>query len=614
MKDFLKQLLTSTLAYILGSVLILILLFAIISSNISSRTEREITVRDNSVMLIRLEGSLMERGNSDPFAALTGNGEASLNLRRVIQAIKAAKDDERIKGIYLDVRMMEGGYASVEAIREALKEFKASGKFILAHGEIYTEKTLYLASVADSVLLYPQGMVEWNGLVSNQMFLRGMLDRWGVEPILLRVGSFKSAAENITERQMSDANREQIGTMLNDMWNHILKGIAEARGRSAAELDSAASRFSVVTAQDAITAGLIDGVRFDDQIRATLRAKLSLAEGDDIESISYSDYAEANDRNAEFRENQIAVIYAVGEINYGNGDANTIGNLTLCRQIREAAEDDKVKAIVLRVNSPGGSALASDMIWREILLAKAKKPIIASMGDVAASGGYYISAPCDRILAEPTTITGSIGVIGLLMNTQKFFTNELGITFDRVYSNQNQYADLGNPNRAMSDFERERVQQGVNQIYRDFLTVVANGRGFANADSVDAIAQGRVWTGIRALQLKLVDELGGLDRAIAIAAERANVQEYRVVEIPRQREGLEAFFAGMKDAEEHRNDIETGASAATPALPNFAAAAEQRLLSRYMPAEARRAISILHVFSADPRGLYYHTGLGVSVE
>jgi protease-4 len=455
-------------------------------------------------------------------------------------------------------------------------------------------------------------MVEWNGLVSNQMFLRGMLDRWGVEPVLIRVGTFKSAAENITERQMSPANREQIGTMLNDMWNHILNGIAEARGRSAAELDSAASRFTVVTAQDAINVGLVDGVRFDDQIRATLRAKLGLGAEDDIRTIGYADYAEAQAQNAKFHENKIAVIYAVGEINYGAGDANTIGNLTLCRQIREAAEDDKVKAIVLRVNSPGGSALASDMIWREILQAKAKKPVIASMGDVAASGGYYISAPCDRILAEPTTITGSIGVIGLLMNTQKFFTNELGITFDRVYSNDNRYADLGNPNRPMSDYERERIQLGVNQIYRDFLTVVANGRGFANADSVDRIAQGRVWSGLRALELKLVDELGGLDRAIAIAAERANMQEYRVVEIPRQREGLEAFFEGMKERRERDNELDAQATANGAANP--AAAAERHLAQRYLPAQARTALNLLRVFTADPRGLYYHTGISVSID
>lgn len=611
MKDFLKQLLTSTLAYIIGSVLVLVLVFAVVASRINSQTERDIDVRDNSVLVLRLEGSLQERGNADPFAALMGD-EGGMNLRRMVQAVKAATTDDRIKGIYLDVRVMEAGYASAEALRNALKEFKASGKFILAHGEIFTEKTLYIASVADSVLLYPQGMVEWNGLVSNQMFLRGMLDRWGVEPVLIRVGTFKSAAENITERQMSPANREQIGTMLNDMWNHILNGIAEARGRSAAELDSAASRFTVVTAQDAINVGLVDGVRFDDQIRATLRAKLGLGAEDDIRTIGYADYAEAQAQNAKFHENKIAVIYAVGEINYGAGDANTIGNLTLCRQIREAAEDDKVKAIVLRVNSPGGSALASDMIWREILQAKAKKPVIASMGDVAASGGYYISAPCDRILAEPTTITGSIGVIGLLMNTQKFFTNELGITFDRVYSNDNRYADLGNPNRPMSDYERERIQLGVNQIYRDFLTVVANGRGFANADSVDRIAQGRVWSGLRALELKLVDELGGLDRAIAIAAERANVQEYRVVEIPRQREGLEAFFEGMKERRERDNELDAQATANGAANP--AAAAERHLAQRYLPAQARTALNLLRVFTADPRGLYYHTGISVSID
>jgi protease-4 len=613
MKEFLRQLLTSTLAYILGSVLLLLFLFIIISGRISSATEKsEIEIAENSILLLRMEGMMEERGGGqNPFAMLGGES-GPMNLQRILQVLEGAKDDERIRGAFIDVRGAETGYASAEALRNALKEFRAAGKFIIVHGEVFTEKNLFAFSVADSVFLYPTGMVEWNGLVSNQMFLRGMLDRWGLEPMLFRVGSFKSAAENITERQMSTANREQITTLLNDMWNHMLKGIAQQRGTTPEVLDSLAARFSVVMAQEAVDARLVDGLRFEDQVRAAIRNKLGIGEEADIRAITVNQYYDQ--MKVDFDENKIAVIYAVGEIQYGEGDAETIGNISLCRQLRTAREDENVKAVVLRINSPGGSALASDMIWREIILTKAKKPVIASMGDVAASGGYYIAAPCDRIFAEPTTITGSIGVIGLLLNSEKFFTRELGVTFDRAYSNQNQYADLGNPNRPMTDYERDRIQRGVDQIYRQFLTVVAQGRGFANADSVHPIAQGRVWSGARALELKLVDELGGLHLAIKAAAQKAGVEQYRLLELPRQGEPLEELLKSLKGEDEDGNEVDVTTAPSIRQPADTWAQAEQAFLRRNVPAEYSALFRALRLFSSDPTSVYLHTGnLGFNI-
>lgn len=545
-KQFLRQLLTATLANILGGIIILILVFVLIVGRISSATEKEMKkVSDNSVLTINVSGSLMERGYMDPFAALAGDDNRPIALDQLRWAIKEAKEDDRIKGIYLNMDLAGGGYASYEAFRKLLEDFKESGKFIIAHGEIYTEKTLYLASAADEILLYPTGNVEWNGMASNQVFLRGLLDELGMDPILFRVGKYKSAAENIVNRELSEPNRKQIKMLLNDMWSQTLETYAQARGLSVEELDTLAAKFAVVTAKDAKEHGLVDDFAYFDEVEEKLRDKLGLEEEDELRTIGYADYYDNVMGDREFKENKIAVIYAVGNIIYGEGNETTIGSETLSKQIREAREDENVKAVVLRINSGGGSALASDIIWREIMLTKKEKPVIASMGDVAASGGYYIAAPADKILAEPNTVTGSIGVIGLLLNSQDFFEDELYLNFQQVYSHNTEYADLGNPNRPMSDYEKEKIQRGVDDVYEDFLEVVKQGRNFPSVDSVHTIAQGRVWSGIRAKEIGLVDELGGLDRALELAAEAAGLEEYRIQEIPKMKDPFQRLLEDL---------------------------------------------------------------------
>jgi protease-4 len=585
MKEFFKQMLAATTGYIVGSILLfffgMIIIFGI---SASAGKKKPVSLKDQSILKLSLTGEVEERSSSNdfPFASMFGD-DKGFALDEMIAVIRAAAKDEKIKGIYLDLGMLRCGGATAASIRKELVEFKKSKKFIYAYGEMMTEKTYYLASVADSIFMYPTGMVEWNGMAANPMFYRGMLDRWHVEPKVFKVGKFKSAAESFSEKQLSDMNRLQLQVILNDMWEHIVGEIAQSRKISAKELDSLASNIKVVRPAQAVKYKLIDATMYPDQVEELLRKRTKREKKDKLNWVKYSDYA----KNVNIRKdkasfnNKVAVIYAVGEIKSGEGDEETIGSETLCEAIREAREDEGVKAIVLRVNSPGGSALASDVIGREIEITKKVKPVIASYGDVAASGGYYISANCDRIFAEPTTITGSIGVIGLLFNTQGFFNQDLGITFDRVYSSTNQHADIGNPNRPMSEFEATRIQEEVNQIYGEFIDVVKRGRKYPDSVAVDSIAQGRIWSGNRALKLKLVDEIGSLDDAIKAAAKKAGLGEkdYSVAEFPKHKNFFEKIFSGIQTR------------------------SETKVIEKYLPKEQLRLFKTLQSFN-DPRHVY----------
>lgn len=571
---FLSNVLAAIIGFFVGGALLFFLGFAIISGIAASAGEKPpVVVKDNSILKIKLSGNIKERASEDPFSGVELPGgmiNSDMALDEFVATIKKAKNDDNIKGIYLDLGVFSAGMATVETMRDVLKDFKASGKFIYAYTEIMSEKAYYFATLADKIYMYPTGLMEWNGLASTPMFLRGTLDKLGIQPYVFKVGTYKSAAEMFSEKEMSDANEEQINTLLNDFWDHMITVMAKDRGLNKDSLNALATRIKVTDSREALKHKLIDDLKYWDEVEAELKQKTGREEGDKLRMVKYKDYVRQLDKKKLLKDKQIAVIYAIGGIQSGEGDEETIGSESLAKAIREARKDDKIKAIVLRINSPGGSALASDVIAREVELAKKAKPVYASYGDVAASGGYYISAKCDKIYAEPTTITGSIGVIGIWMNTQNFFNRELGVTFDRTYSKDNSRADIGNPNRPMTDFEREKIQSGVNKIYGDFIEVVQEGRGFPDSASVDAIAQGRVWSGVRAKEIKLVDEIGGLEETIAAVAKQVELGEgeYEIKTLPEQKNFFERFLKG------------------------FSASAEQKVVDKYLSPEQQEILKL----------------------
>lgn len=542
MKQFFKFVFASALGLVVG-IFLLFGILAGVGAGLSSKPEVE--VKDGSVLHMKLNYEIKERSMDGPFGNFdpsTFKPKPSVGLKEIVESVQNAKADDRIKGIYLDVSSVQAGMATVEEIRNVLMEFKESGKWIVAYSEIYSQKAFYLASVADELWLNPEGIVEWRGLGSQQLFLKGMFEKLEVEPQIIRYGKFKSAVEPLMLDKMSEANREQTMTYLADLWNKMVKGISEGRGKSIAELNSMADNATIQNANDAHSNGLVDALMYKDQVNAELRKRLELEEDDDIETIGLAKYKNVPTVGAEedaVKKEKIAVIYAVGSIEGGQGDNETIGSEKMSAEIRKARKDDKVKAIVLRVNSPGGSALASDVMWREMVLAREAKPVIVSMGDVAASGGYYISCAADTIVAQPNTITGSIGVFGVLFNTESMLNNKLGVTVDTVKTNK--FADLGSPLRPLTEVERQIIQNGVNEVYFTFIEKVAAGRGMT-PDQVDSIGQGRVWSGEDALRIGLVDVLGGLEDAVAIAAEKAGVENYRVIAFPEKKDPMQQFM------------------------------------------------------------------------
>ena len=544
MKQFFKFMFASALGLVVG----IFLLFAILAGIGASMGDQNVAdVKDNSVLHVKLNFEIKERGVNDPFGnfdPMTFKSKPSVGLNDILKSLKNAAEDDKIKGIYLDMQSVPAGMATVEEIRNALLDFKESGKWIISYSEIYSQKAYYLASVSDELWLNPQGMVEWKGLGSQMMFLKGMFEKLEVEPQIIRYGKFKSAIEPLILDKMSEANRMQTMTYLNDLWYKMLRGISEGRGKSVEELDGFAQNATIQNGKDALENGLVDELLYKDQVTEKLRAKLEITDEDKkINFIGLAKYKDApspkSDDEKVTKKEKIAVVYAVGSIEGGQGDDETIGSEKISEEIRKARKDDKVKAIVLRVNSPGGSALASDVIWREVVLAKAVKPVIVSMGDVAASGGYYIACAADTILAQPNTITGSIGVFGVLWNAEKMLNNKLGIMVDTAKTNR--FADLGTPLRPLTSLERDIIQNGVNEIYTDFITKVGEGRGMTTAQ-VDSIGQGRVWSGEDALEIGLVDLLGGIDDAIEIAANMAKVENYRVVEYPAQKDPIQQMI------------------------------------------------------------------------
>ncbi len=547
MKQFFKFMFASMLGVFLAFFLGIVVLVGMIAALVSSAdSKKEAKVEPNSVLHINFESQINDRSSNNPFENFnfsSMSGKKGIGLNDILENIEKAKTDDNIKGIYIDLQSVPAGIATIEEIRNKLIEFKESKKFIVAYSEAYSQSAYYLASVSDEVWLNPEGLIEFKGLGAQVMFFKGLLEKMEVEPQVIRYGKFKSAIEPFILDKMSEANREQTMKYMGSIWNNIVNGIAESRKLTPAQLNLIADSALVQNAKDAVEQKLADKLYYKDQVLDDLKDRCVLEDAKKLKLVSmvkYTDAPKAKKKDDKgLAKDKIAVIYASGSIEGGEGDDQTIGSDRISKAIRKARLDENVKAIVLRVNSPGGSALASDVIWREVVLAKAAKPVVASMGDVAASGGYYISCAADTIVAQPNTITGSIGVFGLLMNLKNLMNNKLGITVDTVKTNH--YADLGSAFRPLTQAERDIIQNSVNEIYGSFIGKVAEGRGMKVAD-VDSIGQGRVWSGFDAKGLGLVDVLGGMEDAIEIAAKMAKLDNYRVAEYPEQKEPFKAFM------------------------------------------------------------------------
>jgi len=563
MKQFFKFMFASMLGtfitIMLASVLSMVIFFAMLASVIDGSENtagKKVKIESNSVLHLTLNKPIKDRTSDNPFENFDFGSMESQNgvgLDNILASIKKAKTDDNIKGIYLDLTNIPAGMATLEEIRAALVDFKKSKKWIISYAELYTQSSYYIASVADKVCVNPAGIVEHRGLASELMFFKNALEKLDVEMQIIRHGKFKSAVEPYMLEKMSDANREQYQLLLNTAWTSLMEDVAESRNLSLEKLNALADGMVIQDAKIAKAEGLVDEVYYKDEVLSLLRKKLNIEENEDITSVKLSKYAKTLKTKKEKKKdsknkNQIAVIYASGGIQSGKNKPDVMGSETISKAIREARLDENVKAIVLRVNSPGGSALASDVMWREVVLAKKAKPVVVSMGNVAASGGYYISCAADKIVADEKTITGSIGVFGVVPNAQGLMNNKMGITFDRVKTNE--HADLMSIFKPLTAQERDIIQLGVEKIYDDFITKVAEGRGMTK-EQVDSIGQGRVWTGKDALKIGLVDEIGGLEDAIAIAQKMAKMDDYTIANYPKRKDPFEELL------EELELDIET---------------------------------------------------------
>ena len=502
------------------------------------------TVEKNSVLVVNLGQPFQEQELESPLANFSSNDELTVpGVYDVVRLIQKAGKDDKIKGIYLMSGMNPNGFATSEEIRNALLAFKKSGKFIIAYSEMMSQRSYHVANVADKIYVNPKGFFDWTGFSSELLFLKGTLEKLDIEPQIFYAGKFKSATEPFRTDKMTAENKLQTSVWLNDLYAHFLINAAAERKTDTATLHRLANEGAIKNPQDAVANKLIDAVKYDDEIKDEIKQRLNLGKYDKINFISINSYFKTGGHKKLSGE-RIALIYAQGNIIDGAGDQGQIGSADYIKLIRKARLDKTIKAIVFRVNSGGGSALASETIWRELSLAKKEKPVVVSFGDVAASGGYYISCAADSIFASPTTITGSIGVFGIIPNMEGFFKNKLGVTFDGVKTAP--YADLGAVYRPMNENEKKFVQQSIDEIYMSFKQRVADGRK-KPVEFVDSIAQGRVWSGNRAIGIGLVDKFGGLQDAVDCAARLAKLKEYRLREYPEIQNLFDRLFGGSRD-------------------------------------------------------------------
>jgi protease-4 len=542
MKSFFKIFLASLLALVVFSVIAFFVFLGFVSAITS---EKEAETGTNAVLVVDLAKNYPEIGTENPFARFSDKEDGDvLALYDVVRMIKEAKKDANVKGIYLKCNRNNNGFGTSEDLRKALLDFKSAGKFIYAYGDVINQGGYYIANVADKVYCNPKGGLDWRGYAIQLAFLKGTLEKLEIEPQIFYAGKFKSATEPFREKQMTEANRLQLSVLLGDLYGLFLQQTNSTRKIDTAALHQYANENRLQFAEDALRYKLVDGLRYEDEVKEEIRKRLNVERIDKINFVSLGKYAKASDyKRSGTGRDRIAVIYAQGDIVEGKGDKDMIGSETYRDLVRKARFDKNVKAIVLRINSGGGSALASENIWRELTLARKDKPVVVSFGDVAASGAYYLSCNADSIFAQPNTITGSIGVFSMIPNMQKFFNNKLGITFDGVKTAPD--ADMFTASKPLTEAQRRYLQNSVDSIYLDFKERVAQGRK-KDIQFIDSIGQGRVWSGSRAIQLGLVDKLGGLNEAIACAARLAKVSEYRLKEYPEPYNLLELFFGGYQ--------------------------------------------------------------------
>ena len=545
MKDFLKFTLATVTGIILSSI-VLFIIGMVTLFGIMAASDTETIVKKNSVMILDLNGTLVERTQEDPLGILSqlfNDDSNTYGLDDILSSIKKAKENEDIKGIYLQANSLGTSYASLQEIRNALLDFKESGKFVIAYADSYTQGLYYLSSAADKVLLNPKGMIEWRGIASTPLFYKDLLQKIGVEMQIFKVGTYKSAVEPFIATEMSPANREQVTTFISSIWSQVTEGVSASRNIPVDSLKAYADRMLMFyPAEESVRCGLADTLVYRNDVRDYLKRLVDIDEDDNLSLLGLGDMINVRKNVPKDKSgNIIAVYYASGEITDYPGSATSeegIVGSKVIRDLRKLKDNDDVKAVVLRVNSPGGSAFASEQIWYAVKELKTKKPVIVSMGDYAASGGYYISCGADTIVAEPTTLTGSIGIFGMVPNVKEL-TDKIGLSYDVVKTNK--YTDFGNIMRPFSEGEKALLQMMVAEGYDTFITRCAEGR-HTTKEAIEKIAEGRVWTGEAAKELGLVDELGGIDKALDIAIAKARVGGYTIVSYPEKKDVLSSLL------------------------------------------------------------------------
>ncbi len=546
MKEFIKNVGATVVGIFVFTILVgaigMMSLVGMVASGSSAKD-----VADNTVFVINLEGQLQERSVDNPFSQYLGGAASTIGLDDLLDGIKKAKENDKIKGIYIEAgAFAPDSYASLQAVRKALVDFKKSGKWIVAYGDIYTQATYYVASVADKVYLNPSGQIDWHGLASQTMFLKDALAKFGVRMQVVKVGAYKSATEMFTGDKMSDANREQVTAFLGGIWQNVCQDVAKSRKVSVEQLNQYADNFiTFAEPKSYVGMKLVDGLLYHDQLKDEVKKLMKLGKDDDISTIGLAGIM--NVPGGKEEGDEIAVYYAYGDIVDGASGAlsqseNVIDGTKVSKDLEDLADDDDVKAVVIRINSGGGSAYASEQMWRAIQLVKAKKPVVVSMGGMAASGGYYMSCSANWIVAEPTTLTGSIGIFGMFPDMSGLVTQKLGVKFDEVKTNKN--SAFGTMARPFSEEEMAYLSSYISRGYSLFRQRVADGRHMS-VDAVEKVAQGHVWVGQDALKIKLVDQLGGLDDAVAKAAKLAKLDEYYTASYPGKADWLDQFTSAM---------------------------------------------------------------------
>jgi protease-4 len=535
MKDFLKYLLATVIGVILASFVLFLIMVGTLSAVVSMQ-DKPAEIKDNSVLYIKLNEPVSDRKPALPIFNVK-----ALGLNDILESINKAKEDDRIKGIYLEPTVIPAGMATVEEVRNAILDFKESGKFVICHSDFYTQPSYYLATAADKIYMNPEGYFPLVGYRAQLMFFKGTLEKLGVKAEIIRHGKFKSAVEPLMYDKMSNENREQLSTIIGSMWDYVTAEIASRRGLTKERIDFIADNLLVWDAQSALEYKLIDSIAYNDYVLEKLKELAGVEKSKKIQLISLLKYTKVpgQRKHKTFAKDKVAVIYASGNIQLGDEGEGTISSERISEAIRDARSDSSIKAIVIRVNSGGGDAIASEVIYRELYLAREVKPVIASFGDVAASGGYYIAVPADTIVASQVTITGSIGVFGVVLNLKDFLNNKLGITLD--VEKTNRYSDIYSGYRKLAAREREVLQHHVDRVYNTFVSHVSENRKMRYED-VDKIGEGRVWSGVNAKENGLVDVYGGLSTAVELAAAKANLEKYRVVDLPRLEEPIEQLI------------------------------------------------------------------------